>query len=341
MKKRMWTGRVLAFGAALAFMAAAGVGVQAREPESLTEVTEISASAFQALKPEGPATAEEKHEVIGNILLEAGVPEFMVEKLDDGMIESLYASPGFETQVEYFKEDLNGDLKQIPYEQHIRISEYNRSLQKKNERFSHPASIMSRAQNKIETGAVSGEISNLAQLLIVGMPQTNQRRYCVALAGWEYSPITRADDFIGIYSAHATVVPDTAKAALEYTKNYYVKGIKSDESEDFLYDKSKFIDNSTGMGKEIRLPADYYNYNVVTGNQESYRIENLVLVINVELIPIDPTTTQNFTVLSTYYHEALEIGGSVEISNSGIGFTASPSLVYSRSDVSVYIEHTP
>lgn len=286
-------------------------------------------------------TAEEKHEVIGNILLGAGVPEFMVEKLDDGMIESLYVSPGFEAQVEYFKEDLNGDLKQIPYEQHIRISEYNRSIQKENESFFHSANIMSRAQNKIETAVVAGEISNLTHALIVGLPGTNQRRICIALAGWESSPITRADDFIGIYSGHATVIPNTAQATLAYTKNYYVKATKFDLEENYPYAKAKFIDNSTGIGKEIRLPANHYEYDAVIGNRESYRIENLLLGINVELIPIDPTTTQNFTVLSTYYHEALEIGGSVEISNSGIGFTASPSLVYSRSDVSVYIEHTP
>jgi len=52
-KKRLWTVRAAALGAALAFVTAAGVGVQAREPESLMQVTEISASDFEAIKPDG------------------------------------------------------------------------------------------------------------------------------------------------------------------------------------------------------------------------------------------------------------------------------------------------
>lgn len=333
--------RLMAAGAVLAFTFSMGISAQAKTEENLTEVTEISESEFDMLKPEGEVTLEQKHQVIGEILIEAGVPEFMVEKLNDDMFESLYDSPGFEVQTKYFREKVDGDLEQISYGQHKRIAEYNRLNREKNKMMPY-SPIALRAQEKIESDEVFDEIPNLAHVLIVGMPQSNQRRFCAALAGWEYAPITRADDFIGIHSDKAQVINHTAVASISYVKNLHVVGTVLDGfGEEVQYEDDKFIDNTSGVGKEFQLPGDYYDPNTNLGSKGSYRIEELALGLTVDVIPVDPTTVQNFSVLSTYYHEALEIGGNVEISSSGIGFTASPSLVFRRSDVSVFIQHEP
>ncbi len=324
MKKRMWTGRVLAFGAALAFMAAAGVGVQAREPESLTEVTEISASAFQALKPEGPVTAEEKHEVIGSILLEAGVPEFMVEKLDDGMIESLYKCPGFEIQIEYSQEEPDGTLKRISFEQHQRITEYN---QRFSDKMSSNPALQASGQLRANDPAISNEISNLTHVLIVGNP-VNGQRFCWAIAGWNTSPVNRMTDFIGISSSRSTILIDTAVAGMEYTIQTHDGDINKGGSYEF--NSTDFVESNYGVGKEIKLPADPLMYSSLAQTVVFCPCKDIVLSIAVW--EEDQSTSRN--IISNYFHKYFAITFGVEFSGDGAGFSVSPQLAFDNSDVS-------
>ena len=309
---------------ALAFVTAAGVGVQAREPESLTEVTEISASAFQALKPEGPVTAEEKREVIGNILLEAGVPAFMVEKMDDQTAESFYNSSGMEIQLDYFLEKAGGGLNRITKEQHERIAAYNERSRNKIKKDPIIAAGLILPENE---GGVSTEISNLTHALIVGGP-VDGRRICWASAGWNVSPLCRFTDFIGISSSRSTILIDTAVAGMDYTIETH-DGDK-EKRETYEFNSTDFTESNYGVGKSFDIPSDPLIYSSAAQQVVFCPCKDIVLMLTVW--EQDPNSVHN--VISNYFHQYLALTFGAEISGDGAGFSISPQIAYDISDVS-------
>lgn len=312
-------------GAVLAFTLASGVGVQAKAPEDLAEVTMVSEAEFKALKPDGEATLGQKREVIGDILLDAGVPEFMVEKLDGDMLESLYKCPGFEVQIEYSQEEPNGKLKQISFEQHKRIMEYNQRFADKMS--SNPV-LQASGQLRLNDPAISNEISNLTHMLIVGNPVDGQR-FCWAVGGWNVSPVNRMMDFIGITSSSlATILIDTAVAGLEYTIVHHDGNI--DKSTLYEFNSTDFVESNYGVGKEIRLPLDPLMYSSLAQEAVICPCKDIVLSIAVW----EEALNISHNIISNYFHKYWAITFGVEISGDGAGFSISPQLAFDNSDVS-------
>lgn len=312
-------------GAVLAFTLASGVGVQAKSPEELAKVTRISQAEFEALKPAGEATLEQKREVIGDILMDAGVPEFMVEKLDGDMLESLYKCPGFEVQIEYSQEEPDGTLKQISFEQHKRIMEYNQRFADK---MSNNPVLQASGQLRANDPAISNEISNLTHMLIVGDP-VNGQRFCWALGGWNVSPVNRMMDFIGITSSSlATILIDTAVAGYSYTIQTHDGDIDKEDSYEF--NSTDFVESNYGVGKEIRLPLDPLMYS--SSAQKAVICPCKDILLSIAVWEEAPNTTHN--IISNYYHKYIALTFGVEFSGDGAGFSVSPQYAFDNSDVS-------
>lgn len=321
-------------GAVLAFTLASGVGVQAKSPEELAKVTQISQAEFEALKPDGEATLEQKRQVVGDILLEAGVPEFMVEKLDGDMLESLYGLPGFEVKTLYYKEESNGTLHQIDQDHQRRISEYNSRIEKKEE-YSLFQNPVLRTSNDVgvEISPPGTGISSLSHVIIVGAPLENRVRLLIALAGWERSPIMRLQDFIGISSDKASTYDETAVATLEYTCSTNITGIPNGsktESIEYTPQKVSFEKTIHGVGLNIQLPINASITNPTTGATESMVFSDIVLGLRVEAKSDDSV----FKVVSNYFHKRLTLVGEVSASKNDIDFDVSPSIAYDKSNAS-------
>ncbi|MFR8012196.1 MAG: hypothetical protein ACLU8W_10630 [Clostridia bacterium] len=333
--KKSWWIRGMAMGAVLAFTLASGVGVQAKSPEELAKVTQISQAEFEALKPAGEATLEQKREVIGDILMDAGVPEFMVEKLDGDMLESLYESPGVEVKVNNFRETSNGELEQISGEQRRRISQYNRTIKYDME---HPLSgiMLSNGDDGVLIDSVQ-EIPNLVHVLIVGGKFPNGERLLSTVGAWETAPASRLKDFIGVCSNGMTTNDPTAKASLEYTITDYGAnngaGSSEERSIDYVPSTSKFVEGTQGTGIEIDLPNNYTLPDAVTGVGRRYSMSNIVLGINV----MAKTEESIYKVVGEYHHNKWSLLTSVGISSSGLSFSVSPQLAYDDSTVSIPI----
>ena len=190
MKKWIWMVRGLAAGIVLALAIFPEKGVQAETCDNLKKITEVSADVFEELKPDGDVSPSKKREIVGNILFQAGVPEFAIEKLKNEVIEKLYASPGFEVQTEYFQEKPEGNLQSIPYEQHLRIYEYNETLRNKK---SMPLSqtVLLGADDGVIVSDPVYEIPNLAHIVIVGGKFPDGKRLLVTMGAWQKSPTMR------------------------------------------------------------------------------------------------------------------------------------------------------
>lgn len=329
--RKNWFIKGMAMGAVLAFTLASGVGVQAKAPEDLAEVTMVSEAEFEALKPDGEATLEQKRQVVGDILLEAGVPEFMVEKLDGDMLESLYASPGFQVQTEYFKEMKDGNLEPISYEENEYIRTYNEQVEKKERNPLSEISMLSAdGEIGIEIGVPGTGIASLSHVVIVGAPMENNRRLLIALAGWERSPIVRMKDFIGIASNNATTYDETAVLELDFTYTYN-SSVSEEMSDEYTIFNSDFISDPFGIGKEIQLPLNSSWTDPYTGKIETRSVSDIVLGIRVEA----KSDNSAFKVVSNYFHKRLSITGSISFSKNKYEFSASPSIAYDTSNASV------
>ena len=312
-------------GAVLAFTLASGVGVQAKSPEELSKVKQVSQAEFEALKPAGEATLEQKREVIGDILLDAGVPEFMVEKLDGDMLESLYKCPGFEVQIEYSQEEPDGRLKRISFEQHKRIMEYN---QRFSDKMSSNPVLQTSEQLRANDPAISNEISNLTHMLIVGNPVDGER-FCWAIGGWNVSPVNRMMDFIGITSSSlATILVNTAVAGYSYTIQTHDGDI--DKGDSYEFNSTDFAESGYGVGKEMRLPLDPLLYSSSAQKAVICPCKDIVLSIAVW----EEALNISHNIISNYFHKYWGITFGVEISGDGAGFSISPQLAFDNSDVS-------
>ena len=280
-------------GAVLAFTLASGVGVQAKSPEELAKVTRVSQAEFETLRPAGEATLEQKREVIGDILLDAGVPEFMVEKMDGDMLESLYKCPGFEVQIEYSQEEPDGTLKRISSEQYGKIRSYNSKI--RNNKLYNRNPIIRAQTNGVETGTSNGEINNLLLLLIVGAASPGQDRLCVALAGWEYPPLIRGRDFIGIYTGEPKVKYKTALATLAYTEQHLETATTTDHAIEYPYKGEDFLDDLHGVGRNIQLPADRTIPGTLPGESKSHVCTDIMLGIRTYAeVPVGGSVLANY-----------------------------------------------
>lgn len=201
MKKRIWIVRGLAAGIAL-MICSAGMAVYAESPKELGEAIKISEEEYKAVKTGGEITSEEKRDFVEQALCKAAVPDFMIEKIDDGTIQTIYEMSQFEIQTQCYKECPNGKLEPISREQNERIEQYNQQLEKKKFSSLSEVSVLS-AQGNALSGTGQG-ISSMTHLLLVGAPDENQVRWFIALAGWKTPPLMRMKDFIGVISNHAT-----------------------------------------------------------------------------------------------------------------------------------------
>lgn len=321
-------------GAVLAFTLASGVGVQAKDQKQLERITKVSEVQFASLKLDGEASLEQKHQVVGKILLQSGVPEFIVERLNDTTVETLYLSPGFEVKTGYFREESNGELKQISYEQHNQIRKYNKRLEiKRNAKLSSVALLG--ADDGVVVSDPVREIPNLVQILIVGGTLSNGQRLLSTVAGWEEAPTMRMEDFIGICSDKITTNDLTEEAYLEYTVTDYggSSGTGSIEERSITYvpSTSKFVEGTQGTGKGINLPNDYIMPDFETGVGRKFCMSNIVLGIHVMSKP----DTSVYKVIGQYFHKKLTLITSVGISSGGFSFSASPQFAYDDSTVSL------
>lgn len=332
--------RITAAGVVLAFAFSIGISAQAKTTEDLTKVTEISESEFDSLKPEGEVTLKQKQQVVGDILLQAGVPEFVVRKMDSGLAESLYESAGFEVQVNYFQESPDGKLKQISYEQRERISKYNEKLERKRVK---PLSevVQLNADDGILVSDPVREISNLVHILIVGAKLSNGERLLSTVAAWETPPAMRLKDVIGVSSDKATTNDNTAQVSMDYSVIDYGTGKIEEFNEEFIAGEepssdcfSGFIEGTQGVAIEVDLPNNYTMSDPATGEiLMTQFVSNIIIGINV----MSKTESSVYKVVGQYYHKKLTFPSSVGISSSGFSFSVSPQFVFDDSTVSIPI----
>lgn len=313
-------------GAVLAFTLASGVGVQAKSPEELAKVTQVSQAEFEALKPAGEATLEQKREVIGDILMDAGVPEFMADRIDANTVESLYNCQEIIVRSEYFAESVDGKLTQIPSEQKKRIDAYN-------DRYTGNAMdhVMLNSSGEISPMSYkeSEEISNLTHGLIVGTA-VDGRHICWAMGIWNASPLNRWVDFLGVTSSHTRVALDTATAAITYTVEK--DGYTEEYGDTFEFDPDDFTESGCGVGKQFDMPNDHIRYNSSTQIVEILPCED----ISMSLIVWCETDAkpESCYVVSDYYHKYIGLTVSVSFSGTTAGFSVSPGYAFMHSDVS-------
>ncbi len=338
MKKRLWTVRAAALGAALVFVTAVGVGVQAREPEELIEVTEISENVYQELKRNSGDSIKEKREVVGQALRIANMPENVIELLSDEFVRDVYSGGEMSLNVRYYIEKQDGTLKNIPREQYDRIQEYNQKIKSENLSLSNNMGIQPLS---FESGEANGEISGLYHVLIGQTPDEDHTMSCMSIASWNTAPFMRLKDFIGIYTNNANVISQSAVVSLNYEKNYYNQHQVFSTNQEYYYNASEYIDNANGAGREVQLPINVADPNTSTEHNVSYNIQNLAIAMLIKIEPLSPQSEQNIRVVSDYYHRRLGLVSNIGISDNGIGFSATPTLCWSKSDVPINITYKP
>lgn len=149
----------------------------------------------------------------------------------------------------------------------------------------------------------------------------------MALAGWEYPPLIRGRDFIGIYTGEPKVKYKTALATLAYTEQHLETATTTDHAIEYPYKGEDFLDDLHGVGRNIQLPADRTIPRTLLGESKSHVCTDIMLGIRTYAeVPVGGS------VLANYYHKIFTFG---QIGIGDSGFSASPMISCSDSQVAV------